>query len=71
MVARFADRHTIKGATSDFLSDRDVFHVIGAAAPAGADPLEIHVGSHLSCSLPIDVNTSRRQCRRAARAERQ
>jgi Family of unknown function (DUF6982) len=41
VVARFADGRLIKGTTADFFPTKDLFHVIPASGPTGAEPVEI------------------------------
>lgn len=41
VVARFADGRLVKGMTADFFPGKDLFHVILAGSPAGADAVEV------------------------------
>lgn len=41
VVVRFRDGHLLKGSTSDFLPNKDLFHFSPADDPAAAKPVEI------------------------------
>ena len=41
VVARFQDGRLLKGSTSDFLPNRDHFHLSAVDAPPGAKPVEL------------------------------
>jgi hypothetical protein len=43
IVIRFLDGQLMKGITSDFFPNKDLFHLIPADAPVGSKPLEIKV----------------------------
>lgn len=43
VVVRFLDGRIVKGETSDFFPNKDIFHVSVADEPPGTEPLQIHV----------------------------
>lgn len=43
VVARFADGRMVKGMTADFFPNKDLFHVVVTASPAGTQPVEIRM----------------------------
>ena len=43
VVARYQDGRILKGFTSDFLPNKDMFHLALADAPPGAKPVEVKI----------------------------
>jgi len=43
IVAHFQDGHLLKGSTTDFFPNKDVFHISPAEAPPGTKPVEVLV----------------------------
>jgi hypothetical protein len=44
VVVRFRDGQLLKGSTSDFLPNKDLFHLSAVDAPPGAKPVELRFG---------------------------
>jgi hypothetical protein len=43
IVARYQDGRVLKGYTSNFMPNKDVFHLVPLDAPAGSKPLDVYV----------------------------
>jgi hypothetical protein len=43
IVARYQDGHVVKGYTSNFMPNKNVFHLVPLDAPAGSKPLDVYV----------------------------
>jgi len=43
IVARYQDGRMLKGSTSDFMPNKEIFHVVPVDAPAGSKPLDVLV----------------------------
>lgn len=44
VVARYSDGHILKGETSDFLPNKELFHVIPTSQPGAKGPVAVKVG---------------------------
>jgi hypothetical protein len=43
IVARYSDGRMMKGSTSDFMPNKELFHVVPVDAPPGSKPLDVFV----------------------------
>jgi hypothetical protein len=43
IVVRYQDGRTSKGYTSNFMPNKDIFHLLPLDAPAGSKPLDVYV----------------------------
>jgi hypothetical protein len=43
IVARYQDGRVVKGYTSNFMPNKNVFHLVPLDAPAGSKPLDVYV----------------------------
>ena len=43
IVARYLDGRMMKGSTSDFMPNKEMFHVVPADSPTGSKPIDVFV----------------------------
>ena len=43
IVIHYLDGHLVKGVTSDFFPNKEFFHIVASASPAGGKPQEVHL----------------------------